>query len=147
MLSDRKKCEAAGADDYLIKPIELNQFYRVLNKYLTEDLKKTKVDTTQESQKNMQDSPEYKAIVNRFLDELPLIIDEINTALIEKNWDKLQAKSHDLKGMGGAMGFPEVTEAAMHVNSLVKQQNFNQLNTACEELNNLCRHILDKNNT
>lgn len=32
---DRDKCMAVGMDDYLIKPIDVNRFYRVLKRYLT----------------------------------------------------------------------------------------------------------------
>jgi CheY-like chemotaxis protein len=34
MKEDRDKCIAAGADDYLTKPMDVSRFYKVMQKYL-----------------------------------------------------------------------------------------------------------------
>nr|MDA3869858.1 PAS domain S-box protein [Gammaproteobacteria bacterium] len=146
LLSDREKCKAAGADDYLTKPVDLHQFYHVLNSYLTEDTARMNVDKSQQLKKAMQDNPQYKAIVDRFLAKLPQMLEEISTALTEKNWAELQTKSHNLKGVGGSLGYPEITELAGRLNTLVKQQNYELLADASSELDKLCRGILHKNN-
>jgi len=36
MIGDKEKCIAAGADDYISKPVDVDRLLRVLNKYLTE---------------------------------------------------------------------------------------------------------------
>ncbi len=144
MLSDREQCEAAGADAYLAKPVDPQKFYRVLNRYLAENTAVNNADNSRELQDAMLNSPQYKAIVDRFLHRLPQILDEISTACAGKNWDELQAKSHDLKGMGGALGYPEITEIAARVNSLVKQKNYDELENPCAELEAVCCGILHK---
>ena len=147
MLSDRQKCEAAGADDYLVKPIELHKFYHVLNTYLSEDISKASDGKNSDLKKAMQDSPQYKALVAGFLAKLPQLLDELSSALVDENWDELQAKSHDLKGMGGALGYPEITEKAGLINTLVKQKNYDQLADAGAELEKLTRGIIQQRGT
>lgn len=144
MLSDREKCVAAGADDYLVKPIELQRFYQILNRFLSEDKNITGSRKNNDLKKAMQDSPQYKAMVERFLAKLPQMLEEISSALAEENWDELQAKSHDLKGMGGALGYPVITEKAGLINTLVKQKNYGQLADASAELEKLCRSIIQE---
>ncbi|MDT8452077.1 MAG: transporter substrate-binding domain-containing protein [Gammaproteobacteria bacterium] len=147
LLSDQKKCTAAGADDYLLKPIEQYRFYQVLNRYLAEDTSATSLKKNRERQQAMQESPQYQAMVAGFLDSLPQMLDEISAALHEKNWETLQTRSHDLKGMGGALGYPKITELAGEVNRLVKQQNHEALADACTALRTHCHSIVLQDNS
>nr|MDA3869956.1 PAS domain S-box protein [Gammaproteobacteria bacterium] len=85
LVSDQEKCKAAGADDYLTKPIEQHKFYQVLNTYL--DKSTNTSEKNREREQTMRESPQYQALVARFLDKLPQMLDEIDTALDEKNWE------------------------------------------------------------
>ncbi|MDT8451599.1 MAG: PAS domain S-box protein [Gammaproteobacteria bacterium] len=143
LLSDQEECKTAGADDYLTKPIEQSKFYQVLNTYL--DKSTTTSEKNREREEAMRESPQYQAVVARFLDTLPQTLDEIKMALDEKSWETVQAKTHDLKGIGGAMGYPKITELAGEANTLAKRQNYEQLADAWVALKEHCHVILDNN--
>ena len=147
MLSNREECFSAGANDYLVKPINLSSFYEALNKYLartenTDDSAAKSGDDIHNRSDTFYSSPGYLAIVERFKQKLPALIEEIADAVHSSNWDVVQSKSHDLKGMGGTMGFAEITEVAGKMNNLVKEKDYERVLQAHAELENQCQSIL-----
>jgi len=147
MMSTREKCIKAGADDYLVKPIDLTQFYDTLNTYLAEvnettgSTEETDTDDSEKSSK-FYSSPRFLAIVERFKLKLPSMVVELSEAVRMENWDLVKEKSHDLKGIGGAMGYPQITEIARQMNTQVSDKDYNQVTLACAELEKQCQSIL-----
>ena len=72
------------------------------------------IDTSSKS-KSFYNSPRYLAIVERFKQELPGMVNQLSEAVRMENWDLVKDKSHELKGLGGAMGFPQITEIALQM--------------------------------
>jgi len=141
MLTNREKCLAAGANDYLVKPIDLTLFYEVLNRYLAG------ADTGEGDLGKYSDyysSDGYRELVERFRQNLPHLVAEISEAVHLHDWNQVQLKSHDLKGIGGTMGYPELTEVAGRLNIQVKKKNYNQAEQTSAELESRYRHILGK---
>ncbi|NOQ90266.1 MAG: response regulator [Gammaproteobacteria bacterium] len=143
MVTDREKCIAAGADEYLVKPLNLQRFYEVLNKCLAEADNTTAQTVTDSGsvQDFLKNSPNYQALVVRFLDSLPDMTQEITQSVFDKQWENAQSKSHDLKGMGGTMGYPEITEVSGKLNTQIKQNEYDSAAATCEELESLLMQI------
>jgi PAS domain S-box-containing protein len=147
MKSTREKCVTAGADNYLVKPIDLKQFYDTMNKYLTEidetadPTVETETDDCDKSN-TFYSSPRFLAIVERFKKKLPDMVVELSDAVRTENWDLVKEKSHDLKGIGGAMGFPQITEIARQMNVQVNDKDYDQVTQTCTELEKQCQSIL-----
>ena len=151
MLSDRKKCMDAGADDYLLKPVDLKKFYDVLNKYLpqSEHIRSSVPETAADGgdmHADFTSSPRYLAIVSRFLEQLPQFVQELSDAARNRDWSQLEAKSHDLKGMGGAVGYPEITAVAARMNLMMKNKDHDSTRVLgiCTELEELSKSILQR---
>ena len=149
MLSNREQCIAAGANDYLVKPVDLPHFYEVLNRYLTEadntEVIETGVDQGSDNKHSkFYSSPRYLAIVERFKQKLPEMVAEITDAVHSKNWDLAKAKSHDLKGIGGAMGFAVITDIARRLSDQVSNQDYDQAAQTSTELENVYQDILQE---
>ncbi len=149
MLTNREKCLAAGANDYLVKPIDLTLFYEVLNRYLawTDTTTGAGADTGEGDLGKYNDyysSEGYRELVERFRQNLPHLVAEISEAVHLQDWNQVQLKSHDLKGIGGTMGYPELTEVAGRLNIQVKNQNYNQVEQTSAELEKRYRDILGK---
>lgn len=145
LLSDQEECKAAGADDYLTKPIDQGRFYQVLNYYLDKNTSGTSPEKNRKQQQPIWESQLYQTMVAHFLDKLPQTLDEINVALEEENWETVLDKTHDLKGMGGSLGYPKITELAGEVYTLADRQNYEQLADAWAALREHCHVILDNN--
>ena len=146
MLSNREECFSAGANDYLVKPINLSLFYDTLNKYLVENGPDNNKDQPRQETKGRSDvfysSPSYLAIVERFKQKLPKLVEELAAAIDSQDWDVVQSKSHDLKGMGGTMGFTEITEVAGKMNNLVKEKDYERVVQTSAELEDQCQNIM-----
>ncbi|MDX1698432.1 MAG: response regulator, partial [Thiohalobacterales bacterium] len=145
LLTTREKCLAAGANDYLVKPIDLTQFYSTLNRYLAPA--EPPGDERREVSGNGQhadyySSPAYMKVVELFRQKLPGMVAEINEAVHRQDWDQVQFRSHDLKGIGGSVGYPEITEVAGRLNSQVKNREYDKAAGTSRELDALHAEIL-----
>ena len=148
MVSSREKCIAAGANDYLAKPVNVTQFYDILNKYLPEagamtgtgpDIHERDGDEYAE----IYNSPAFLAIVERFKQNLPQLMAELSAAVHKEDWQLAQSRSHDLKGTGGTVGFPDITEVAGRMNTQIISGDYGQAALTCKELDDLCQRILE----
>lgn len=133
LAADKTKCLNAGADKFLAKPINVDDFYAILNTYLPE---KSKVSQEQLSQANVTSG--ISRLKQKFLNELPERISNINKALTSKSWDELDKISHFLKGIADTFGYPEITEIATLLNASVKAKKYNELQEIVKKLNNIC---------
>ncbi|MEO0530624.1 MAG: Hpt domain-containing protein [Planctomycetota bacterium] len=59
--------------------------------------------------------PAFKAIVDRFIAEVPDRLRNLEAAIGENNHGEARRLAHQLKGAGGSFGFPAITNAASGV--------------------------------
>ena len=144
MKSDREKCLAAGADDYLAKPFNLQRFYEVLNAYLCDA---GHAAAARDWPADLQDDPEYQALVERFLGNLPRLVQALAEAVRGRQWDAVQSISHKLKGMGGNFGYPQITALAGQINSLANTAERERIAALSAELEQLQQRILAQRKT
>jgi HPt (histidine-containing phosphotransfer) domain-containing protein len=154
MKSDREKSLKAGANDYLNKPIDLSRFYTVLAEYLpragsNEAYINTvssddKTETSKTSAPSLYDDPEFKALIEQFLQNLPDMVEEMGKAVEQQDWTVVQSVTHKLKGMGGAFGFPLITEQAASVNNALKSQNIKPVPGLTKHLVTTCQDIISE---
>jgi len=142
MKQDRDCCMAAGADGYLTKPVDLGRFYRVLKKYLV-NVKIEQKPTAIYISDELADDPEFQALVHKFMDALPRMVDEIAKAAAERDWETLQMLSHNLKGVGGNYGFPQVSELAGRINSELKLAFHGHINRLVSDLESVCHNLVN----
>ncbi len=123
MKTDQEIYLSAGFSDFLAKPIEPEQLYRVLDRFLA------RASTTTDEHSlplfsRVQDSDAgIMRVVNKFVGRLPGYYTELTQAIEQSNWAKVREIVHDLKGMGGTMGYPLVTELATSMTFQSKSEN------------------------
>lgn len=103
--SDITQYLSSGFTSHLSKPIERNNFYQELASILP-----SISDENALSGKSQDE--EYVILVQNFVTKLPDIMNSIEQAVEQLNWQELSALLHNLKGLGGSFGFPEITELA-----------------------------------
>ncbi len=148
MVTSREKCIAAGADDYLVKPVNVTKFYNILNKYLPETGAMTGTgpgihEQDGDEYAELYNSPAFLAIIDQFKQNLPQLMAELSAAVRKEDWELAQSKSHDLKGTGGTVGFPDITEVAGRMNVQIINGDYGQAALTCTELEDLCQRILE----
>jgi HPt (histidine-containing phosphotransfer) domain-containing protein len=92
----------------------------------------------------MQQDPDFQALVQVFLQKLPEMVNDICGSYAKQDWDTMQRVSHKLKGMGGGFGFPELTDIAQKINADVKAGEYEKLDSEVKELQAMFDDIMHK---
>lgn len=146
---DQQNSSDVGIDDYLTKPIVIDQFYALLNRYIpsknTQAIRPTQsvASSTQITEHDVD--PEFQELVDLFKGRLPSQISEIVAAFKADDWEKVQRVSHQLKGSGTAFGYPEITEKSTRINQYsmreMNDSSTEELKTAITDLQKTCENI------
>ena len=133
MKEDVERYLQSGCDGFLAKPIEKADFNRVVREHL---------GVREDGEADRQEDLQYQELVQRFVAGLPGYAREIESGLDRDDWDSIASLSHQLKGMGGSFGFPELTEAASRLQRLLRQGNREQALVAARELLDLLHGVV-----
>jgi CheY-like chemotaxis protein/HPt (histidine-containing phosphotransfer) domain-containing protein len=152
---DKHQCLSSGADNFLVKPLDIDQFYALLSQYLSAQ---APLAVPGNNEPSAQQSPtvgpqnmdqemfdqEMQRLVQGFVSRLPQSVDEIATYYRRQQWHDLLTTSHRLKGAGGAFGFPELSELSRKIMDKVKRREYSELGELVESLRQRCRQITKK---
>jgi CheY-like chemotaxis protein len=153
MEEDRDRCFSAGCNGFLSKPVDRQHLYKVLSEHLgntaeVDIVQKLDIKTNENNKTDdvsikseLSDDPDYAVIVENFIKSLFMMQREIDHALKEKDWMKLDELFHQLKGSGGGMGFPMITEVASEIGILIKEQAYGQAQSEIEKFNLICSQV------
>lgn len=141
LAADKEKCMLAGSDQFLAKPINVHEFYSVLNKYLKE---KTDTSIGQENNNNVT-SGIFK-LKQKFINDLPSRTTVINTALANKSWEEIDQVSHYLKGVADTFGYPDISEISKLLNETVIEKKYDAIPELVKKLNHVCDMAITSDN-
>ena len=69
------------------------------------------------------DDPDFCAIVEKFVGGLDAKIGEMEEALVAEDQSSLRELAHWLKGAGGTVGYPSLSEVALQLEESIKSDN------------------------
>ena len=141
MKRDRDECMAVGFDGFLSKPINKTDFYTIIGKYLTES-KAPAAEGKPLTSDILKEEPQIIDLIDIFIERLPEMLNTINNAVSNKDWESLSSKIHQLKGVGGSYGYPMLTKQAQKIEFSLTSQNYSQVNLLVKELGQLCKQIV-----
>jgi CheY-like chemotaxis protein/HPt (histidine-containing phosphotransfer) domain-containing protein len=134
MAGDRERCEKAGCDDYLTKPVDRAKLVALVARYTARQGSGSDLVST------LEDDEDMREILHQFVRDLPERSSAILRASQASDVDTLKRLAHQLKGAGGGYGFPRITEAASAVEQAIAEGvEGASLQRHVEELASLCR--------
>jgi signal transduction histidine kinase/CheY-like chemotaxis protein len=135
MAGDRKRCESAGCDDYLSKPVDRAQLVATVAR-----LSAPARATEEALVSTFDDDADMMEIIRQFVRGLPDRSSAMLRASRADDVDALTRLAHQLKGSAGGYGFPRITEAAAEVEqALAAGLDRLVIDSRVEALANLCR--------
>ena len=140
MQEDVDNCMAAGADGFLVKPIDWNQFYETIHQYLA--IKDYPGDRDRPIKSSLlDDDPEMVDLVIKYIDTLPSQIDEIFMLYQSGDFDGLGACIHSIKGTAGNFGFMDVSNIAKNIETALANDKHFEIDGYLSELKLLYERI------
>ncbi len=165
MKGDRDKCFECGMDEYISKPIEMEELFKTINKIFANlNTDKSLINLNHEkysrdafdeklfltSQKN--DTGFAVELVNLFLDNVPSYVKDIKSAIEAYDAIALKKAAHILKGSVKNFHAANASEAVQAIELLAVSENFggaseafNRLENEIEKLKKDMRSFAQKN--
>jgi CheY-like chemotaxis protein len=141
MPADRERCLAAGMNDHIAKPIEPENLWKTLLKWV----KPRHSSPAPEPENKMADEVSflsgingldsinalrrvlgkkalYENMLRKFITGQKLVVQEIARALQENSWEDAERLAHTLKGVAGNVGATAVASLATQLESAIKER-------------------------
>jgi signal transduction histidine kinase/DNA-binding response OmpR family regulator len=147
MASDREKCDEAGMNDRVDKPIDPDELFRVLLRWIKRDDNPKAAKTVPPTSNTLQTPPtnsdgdvlqisgidtkaalrrtggnrkRYESLLSRFADSQAEAVREIRNALAAGDIPTAERTAHSLKGAAGNLGATALAEEAARAETAVK---------------------------
>ena len=157
MQGDREDCIAAGMDDYISKPIRINELIQALSRCPvtgTVSLKAFAADPESSERREVQEkAPEaslpvlnqkilddlrdieaLEELVDLYLQETPQLLEGVETAIAEQNSQQLRQSAHSLKSTSAALGANPLSDLGQELEEKGKAGDFTGVNELWDRL-------------
>ena len=143
LAGEKEKCLGAGMDDYISKPINEEQLYKLINKYAQSSnlvSNGSVIDLGYLRSLSKGDSAFEKNMIKSFSIQMPKELNELKTAIDQKNYKKIASIAHNMKSTVSYMGLKQLTPLLQQIereseneNSLTHiNDNFILIDETCE---------------
>jgi len=132
-VGDRERCEKAGCNDYLVKPVDRARLTATVARYVSNA-------ASEEALLSAIVDEDMKEIVDQFVRNLQDRGAAILRASQASDTAELGRLAHQLRGAAGSYGFPRITEAAAALeDGLSEGLDASVLRARADALAGLCR--------
>ena len=154
MAGDRERCLEAGMNDHVAKPIEMEELFATLNRWITaaEPAAQPAPDSAA-GEEEMVDLPTipglniedgvrrvggnralYRKLLCKFRDGQGDVVAQVKQSVDEDDFETATRIAHTLKGVAGSIGATAVQEAALRLEQALKQRATEELDARCDEV-------------
>lgn len=82
-----------------------------------------------------------KDLLTDFIHELSKMLTFIKMSFVDEKWHDMSVTMHDLKGMGGGFGYPQLSELAEKIEMELKNENYKNIRDLLNELDVMYQRI------
>jgi signal transduction histidine kinase/DNA-binding response OmpR family regulator len=125
--NSKKNMLAAGAIAHFAKPIDSQNFYAMLTKYLAKVIdNETHLNTNKENTsqtKFANNRSEFEQLVQNYRLSFNKKLEDIQAASAQNDWAQIKSLMHKLKGSAGSYGFGQLSDFAILVEDNIDSGN------------------------
>lgn len=149
MHGDKEKCINAGMDDYISKPVLIEEVQKIIIKW-AEFTKTRKTISRQNIKtslmldsdiiyglKELDDSNNFKEVVNLYLDIAPVLVEEIKKTNAAKDYGSLKRAAFNLKRASLNLGANRLAEVCVKVESIDDKPNVDEVSKLVARLEDI----------
>jgi CheY-like chemotaxis protein len=138
MDEERDKCFAAGCNELLNKPIDFERLQAWLSRLIQLGEKRSPKQHAVAGE-TTDEEYELQAVLRDYIASLADTLVEIQQAAAISDWRRIGDIAHSLKGSGGTLGFPAVTEVGMELEAAARQSAADEVAISISRFEELVR--------
>jgi PAS domain S-box-containing protein len=155
---DVEKCLASGMNDYLPKPFTPDDLYRKIFEDLKiKPTKKVRPAETPVSREKAaydftylrslsENNEEFiREMIQTFIQTIPPVLSDMNTSILDENWERLSKLAHQIKPSLALMGMNELRTQVLFIEENGKAKtNLNELQKVTREFIIKCEDLIQE---
>jgi len=142
LAGEKEKCLGAGMDDYISKPLNEEELYKLINKYVQSNSPNDTSVIDLEYLKILSKGDEVfeKNMIRSFSMQMPEELNRLKSSIIDKNYEQIGSIAHNMKSTLSFMGLNQLTPLLQQIEQECKKQNgitrisdnFTLINATCQ---------------
>ncbi|MFW6296022.1 MAG: PAS domain-containing protein [Halothece sp.] len=142
---ERDKCIAAGMDDYLSKPIEIEKLEAILNRWKSvgnqEKEESITLDLDRLNNLSRGDVSFQKELLNTFLKDAPIYLKDLKEAIEKEDYVAVAEQAHRLKGAASVVAIEKVPAIASSLQSQAQENSLENALLILDELQSVIDQV------
>lgn len=154
--SEAEKCINLGMNAYLAKPFNAEHLKRLIIQQTQLRLQKHEVNNNSKKHYNLNYLKEHaegdfaflKEMIEIFLKESPILIDELKESIASENYQKIKISSHSMKGIFLTLGIKKAGQLIREIELLAdNKEKIEEIKKLCSEIESIykdCKTLLEE---
>jgi CheY-like chemotaxis protein len=151
MAGEKEKCLSFGMNDYITKPIDVNNLFKIIYKTVSprdtrQNYSEGPVTNLRYLKETMNGKKEaIKEMLVYILQQLPVYLSELNTAIDANEYNAIAKLSHKIKSAIAIMGVQQLEPLLIEMETNGKNTgNINTIKNLNRELNRICSQGMEE---
>jgi response regulator RpfG family c-di-GMP phosphodiesterase len=125
LAGEREKCIVAGMDDYISKPLNEEELYKLINRYARANLSNDTSVIDLEYLKILSKGDEIfeKNMIRSFSIQMPEELNRLKSSILDKDYKQIGTIAHNMKSTVSFMGLNQLTPLLQQIEQECKRQN------------------------